>query len=483
MRSFMKSHYRSWGDKHLEKGLLGFLDDEFLVTPAIRESSLGEALCMRSDNDYDPNFSLGPPDLAHVSKYYGLNSLKYLSNDFLAPRIDGEGDAYKRDDEGYVGFYHYLNGLNFSEKSDAVENYMRKTLGLYFSEERKYQWKSESPVDLANVKRDLTFTYCSYNIFTKYDFRAKYVIPTNRTNLDFKVHVSYQIIPKWRYTKDEKVFDYNAETIMHVPGKFWEELLVSEVLRLFMHLDNPLHQITGLMSYSNIISSKKSLALLASLLVRYLPESGILETRPSYGNDTGFTAKDKCNTTTSKYRNILIDCLIRVCGLDLSGQVGDFAINEIKSTGDREWDFVILRLLKTLSILNKEKEYIQLIHDHLEARDIYNTQLGLIILEQAKYLISKGIYEKALKLIKVSIRILPLDFDCWYMLAYCYTLMRNYKDALRIINSLPVSITSARKNSKIENVAGIKDFYTATFIERLNKKDAVIGEDLSLIHI
>lgn len=457
-----------------------------LITPCIREPYYGKSLGMRSNSQMtiSPDTCNGPPDLIHWGKYFGSRRSQFLNDDFISKKWKSNEEPNSKDEDGYVGFYYYANGISFNKNEDTIEDYICDLIGLEKKDD-EYRWKKDANVDLStNSKRDIVATYCTYNIFSKADLRSKFKIRTfgSSKNASVKIEKSYQVIPNSLDSRNRKVYSFSLQTIKNLSSAFWEELTVSEIVRLFGHLDNPDKQITGLVSYANLTSSKQVIIKSAKLLVKFLNKGSMTETDPAIGSITGTGGSGESNKKTNQYKNSIIDSLLRICHLETSGEVSDITINEIRRryyTGVEdvgEWDIVILKILKVQSGSNKESEYIRLIHKHLNSTNIHNTQLALILIEQVKFLISKKDYRTALKISKICIEILPLDFETWYNLALCYILVQDYPNALLVINSIPIILSQKLKNTDTDSVAGVKDIFIETFVDRLNYNEEVISE-------
>lgn len=458
-----------------------------LITPCIREQYYGQSLRMRSNcqMEFGQDSCNGPPDLIHYGKYFGSRSSQYLTNDFISRKFKTGNEEYSKDDDGYVGYYHYANGISIDRGESIIEDYILDSIGLEKVND-EYSWKKDVRIDFSGSgKRPLVIIFCAYNIFSKSDFRAKFKVSTIGSAKSYSVNIekTYQIIPNSVNSRNRKVYSLNNQTIRDLSSSFWEELAVSEIVRLFDHLDNPSKQITGLVSYNFLTMSKQALIKSVKLLVKYLSKGTMTETDPAVGSITGTGGNVDHSRKTNQYKNSLIDSLLRLCQLEAGGRIGEIAIREIKSkyyssaiSLAGEWDIIILKILKVLGGVNNETEYIRLIHEHVQSTNIHNTQLALILNEQVKYLISKKDYEKALKIAKFGIKILPLDFESWYDLALCYILVQDFRNALLVINSIPVIISQKQKNIDIDNVAGIKDLFLQTFVDRLNNNEEVISE-------
>lgn len=455
-----------------------------IITPHIREAYYGQTIGMRSNAQMeigsDP--SLGIPDLVHIGKYLGSKSYLYLHDDFNALRRRSGDDSNRKDDDGYVGFYHYENGIDFEGGEEAIENHICELLNLEKNGSDCY-WKDDKiPEHLAGLKREFVVTLCSYNLFARSDFRARYTIyPINQAKKKLvKIEKSYQIIPNAPDMRSRKVYNFSSHTLGDVHQNFWLGLTASGLIRLFVHLDDPGKQISGLVSLFGLVDTKENLLRSIKILVKFLPYGSATDINASYGAVTAGGDSENPKRT-NWYRNSIVDVLIRISQLDSTGGAARYAILEIKkkyyvNKTNGDFDYVILKLMQCQGNVENEKEFVHFIHDHLNAGNIYNTQLALILQEQVKYLVSKKKFGLALKVAKKCSTILPLDFDAWYNLALCYVLIKDYENALLTMNSMPIILNQKSKNIDIDHVSGIKDLYLSTLIERLNSNEEIISE-------
>ncbi|RCK65348.1 Chitin biosynthesis protein CHS6 [Candida viswanathii] len=373
-------------------------------TPKIREANFGEILGVRANLHQQ---DIGPPDLIHRSVYAGSKSALYNQDDFII-------DKLKKDDDGYIGYYHYVNGMTL----DNVESYVLELIELG-----------------APYRRDIIVTYCSFNIFHSADFRIKYVVH----HKDLLIDRTYQI---------------SGRAVKAVPESFKLELEASQIVRLFYHLDNPEHQTVGVANFADFIKTKAAVKQSINTLVKFLPKGYLTGTASLYGAATSCGDDRK----TNYYRNRLVDAIIRLDKLGGSEGVGE----HIAALYGDEFNYVVLRLIKD------ELEYVRLISASIGG-DLYTTQLALILVEQIKFLIARDQFQLALEIAKKTILILPLDYDCWFHLALCYILVKDFENALLIINALPIIINKHKTSRELP------DLFVDTFIERL-ETDEVISE-------
>lgn len=448
--------------------------------PSIRETHYGQTLGIRSkfQESVGLDYILGPPDLIHWGKYCGSRSTQFLHNDFTKDKIKHEGS---KDGDGYIGNYHYVNGLNLEKTIQDIEDYILAYVGIEKENDNYYFKKSTlSSERFFPSKREMVLTYCTYNAFNKSDFRTRFVIHMNGSlrRTPVLIDKSYQVIPNPHQIdqKPRKTFAFNSLTISELSTQFWEELKGSQIVRLFSQLDDPSSQLVGLVSYSSFVESKKDLLSSISILVGLLNKGFQTGSKIAYGLASSCGSKGDSTKKTSQYRNNLIDTIIRLCQIDLSGYTSEFAINEIKKshTQPSEWDYVVLKIYKIQRGSSMEKGFVELIYHHFKTNQVYSTQGGLILLEQLKFLLSKEKYSAALIIAQKCVSILLLDFESWYMLALCYILNQDYQRALSVINSLPLI---NHKNMGSETVSGVKDLFASTFVHRTNQNEEGISEN------
>ncbi|KAL6450404.1 CHS6 Chitin biosynthesis protein CHS6 [Candida maltosa Xu316] len=376
-------------------------------TPNIRENNFGEILGLRANLQSQ---DIGPSDLIHRSIYAGSKSALYNQEDFLL-------DKSKKDDDGYIGYYHFINGMKLAN----IEPYLTDLINHN-----------------APYKRDVIITYCTYNIFTKSDFRIKYVVH----HKDLSVDKTYQV----------------GNRVVKSPpdNQYLLELEASQIVRFFYYLDNPHFQKIGLVSFDNFVNSKNNIKESMDVLIKFLQKGHLSGTRAMYGAVTSCGDDKK----TNYYRNRLVDAIIRLDGL-----AGNNSSNNSELYGS-EFTYVMLMLCQ-----GDELGYVKLINDSIMNNDLYTTQSALILVEQVKFLISREQYAMALEIAKKTILILPLDYDCWFHLALTYILVKDFENALLVINSLPIII-----NKHTDPNDSSPDLFVDTFIERLELNEEVISE-------
>lgn len=477
------------------------------MPPSIREAYFGDAIGFRNTKDIAlAGLLAGPPDLCHVGKYVGSHTATFTSHDFGVT-----DDSRPNDDEGYIGYYHYVNGLDtqnleayvcllvgLSRTSSAAPSHVT---GLGGGEHAPRRRKSSTPIPLSTnssivdlghtpgtppttpgewffpkgedpPKREVVVTYCAYNVFGRADFRARFVVyPAKKGPV--QVDALYQIVGAMR------THLFNSNTVHELPPLFWDELKASQLVRLFQHRDNQQDAVAGLCLYSDFIYSAPALIHLAFTLVRQLPRGSMVGSEVGWGTST--TCGNGGDRKTLFYRNYIVDSLVRLVQLDLLGHVSRFVVSEIAAQypQDSPFDWVVLQIYKATNGENTEAAFLGLIHKHLLTQPLFTTQLGLVLLEQVHFLLTKGNYRLALQMCQKCILILPLDYDCWHTLMLCYLLNGDLRGALMMLNSLPVVLANKqftkRKPGEIV-VSNTRDLYMQTFLKRMGGDSETISE-------
>lgn len=413
--------------------------------------------------NYVSTNALGPPDLLHYGIYAGVRSSLFKDDDFV-PAVDMQD----KDDDGYVGYYHFVNGLNHATNSyHAIENYIFSAIGIEWRNP-DYHWILNFELD---SKREVVVTYCSYNIFGRCDLRIKYVIScVSLSKKTVLIDKSFQIIPN-DGSKVTSSFNLNK-----LSPTIWDELNCSLLIRLFIQLDRPSYQLPGLVSLNEFTGSTKLVESCIILLIKNLQKGYLTDSDPFYGPTSGCVDRNKSIIRTSVYRNRLVDTLLRLCdsgGFKDNNRLINLATSEItKINKYGDWNFVKLKLLKLSDSGDKQIEFVNLCHEALSDLGIFTTQSCLILLEQVKFLISRKDYSSALKIATTTIKILPLDFECWFYVAMCYALLEDYERGLMTMNSFPMALTG----NNVNIVSGIFDEFSATFMQKFNTNLEPISE-------
>lgn len=436
------------------------------TVPWIREATLGQNLGNRAKALADQKtLTLGPADLIHWARQYGERSSHFLKNDFSPI---SEADP-ARDQDGYVGFFHFSNGLDLAQGTDSIEKQVLHSIGLRRNGE-SYIWAPKktlaSRLGLAQHKEGVV-TFCAYNCFQKLEFRARYIVTPSSKTQSVVVNSQYTITSK----VSKKLHTYVGEHCQEITLTFLRELAVLLLIRMLVGVDDPAHRLLGTVSHKTQLQGKEQLHNTIDLLVSYLPKGHLTGTRSHYGVACN-SGTDPAKTT--KYRNRLVDALVRVVLLDARGSATDLALEKIRAKfAAREFTAVEVRLLRAQHGSNNHQKFLSLVRDHL-AVDTDSTQAAILIGEQVRFLISQESFSVARQLAVRAVSMLPLDFDSWYNLCVCYILEKKYDDALQTLNSLPV-LLQTKKSYDGDCVDGIADTYVLTFMDRLSRGHIPIG--------
>lgn len=428
-----------------------------MTLPWIREATFGHTLGIRSNALSNMQASVstpGPADLVHWGRHYGEWSSTFSHNEFAPPTAIN----HSKEEDGYVGYFHFCNGIDYSNGPAAVEEYLLEAIGLEYTPEG-YVWSSTANVAPYGVynNKQMVVTLCAFNVFSREELRTRVIILIGKSRklpvtVDCLYNVTSQLL--------KKLHNYTRATVLELRSSFWPELAVSSIVRLFYSGDDPSHQLCGTVSIPIQVQSKDSIMSAVDRLVNLLPKGHLTGHRESIGvpSATGTGIK------VLRYRNRLVDALKRLVLLDLSGEMGYHAISQIKSSYGMEFDYVVCQLYRAQHNKNNDQQFLSLVHKHFD-HDVNLTQAALLMLEQVRFLVAKGHYSMALTIATKAVSLLPLDFDAWYHLALCYIMERKFDQALQTINSLPVVFTKLRLAE--DSVDEIYDSYAMCFMERM----------------
>lgn len=436
-----------------------------ITLPWIREAKFGHTLGIRSNvlsSLSNGSTRPGPADLVHWGRHYGERSSTFTHNEFAPPTTV----SHSKEEDGYVGYFHFCNGIDYTSGPAMVEEYLLKAIGLE-SRPDGYFWSSNTNVASYGVynNKQMVLTLCAYNIFGRQELRARLIILVAKSRklpvtVDCLYNVTSQLL--------KKLHNYNRYTVTELPESFWLELAVSSIVRLFYSGDDPSHQLCGTVSLPVQLQSKEVITNAVDRIIDLLPKGHLTGHRASMGAPTASGDGSK----VFRYKNRLVDALKRLVLLDLSGKIGDHAISRIETAYGKEFDYVICQLYRAQHNKNNDQQFLSLVHTHL-GQDSTLTQAALLMVEQVRFLVAKGHYSVALTIAARAVGILPLDFDAWYHLALCYIMERKFDQALQTINCLPVVFTKLRLAE--DSVDDVYDTYAMCFMERM-----VYGQGISM---
>lgn len=461
------------GPGHMTAPELSLLRPGLITCPWIRESNYSDTFLIRLrlfNTMLAP--SIGPSDLLNWNRYYGERLSKFTSNEFGS---EAQSDVPKRDADGYVGYYHFCNGIDYTKGAKSIERYVMESIGLTWNGDAYYR----SPLCLVGSsgttsEKPMILTHSVYNVFLKAEIRTRLNVNVPKgSNPSFKltkltrgapadVSCQYTIY----YLGEKRTIDYTSATINDVEQYFWDELAALSLIRLIMCTDDPSLQPCGTVNLPDMVIDRNSLKNLARILVSLIPRGSITGARESFGPpaSTGLGSGHLLKLTT--YRNHLVDTLVRLCSFDTSGDLADLAITQIQSLYGHDFDYVICQLLKTQHTRNNTSIFLSLLHDFFQL-ETQLCQAALLLIEQSQFLVGQGAVSQARYIAAQAVQISPLDFDAWHQLLLCYILERDFARALQTINLIELTFRTTIPDEF--DVNGTNDTYASRWAEHASK--------------
>lgn len=447
---------------------------ELLTCPWIRESNYSNTfqIRLRLLNYIHLHPSIGPSDLINWNRYYGERLSKFTTNEFGS---ESPLDAPKRDADGYVGYYHFCNGIDYTKGATSIERYVVESIGLVWNGEGYYR----GPLCLVGSvgttsEKPMILTHSVYNVFLKAEVRTRLNINVPKgSNPSYKLTKQAKGSPAdvscqytFHFLADERSIDHTSASVQEVDQLFWDELAALSLIRLVLCTDDPSQQLCGTVNLPDLVMDPQSLMESIRILVSLIPRGNVTGTRESFGSvaSTGLGSSHLLKLTT--YRNHLVDTLVRVCSIDTSGALADIAIAQIASLYGHDFDYVICQLLKTQHTRNNTTSLLTLLHDYFEL-ETQLCQAALLLVEQSQFLVGQGSVNHARYIAAQAVQVLPLDFDCWYQLLLCYILERDFTRALETINL--ICITFRSNVVSVFDVNGTFDTYASRWAEHTAK--------------
>ncbi|KAH3688717.1 hypothetical protein WICPIJ_000317 [Wickerhamomyces pijperi] len=340
-----------------------FLEDRFGASIG------GRAASLRQFHD------IGTPDLLHISKY-----------NKILKKEDGE--------------YHYLTGVDMSNEVAAIA-YI-STLNFKYC-------------NFNHERHPTSFTYCSYNAFSKEDVRVKKEFPGSGYSL--------QTVPS----------DPTKPSIDQISQRTWDELFVSSIVRaVIIGLDDE-RKLPSLVEKSIFLSINSTKNMIKQL-VRFIDRGHLLGASEDVAKP-------------SVFENYLLDTLYTI--VEVSGLV-DYAVSEIRSLSTIKYDLSLI-IVKILLANDRENEAVQELHKAIKK----NPRDQFLLNQQAKFLIRKASIDLAIEVAKRSTMIDPYGFEGWYLLSKAYFYKREYAQALltlnnaQLVSSRPKDIISVNPKDKL----------------------------------
>ncbi|GME99527.1 unnamed protein product [[Candida] boidinii] len=252
-------------------------------------------------------------------------------------------------------------------------------------------------------------TYCVYNCFSKGDLRIRYQFPgTPQPTVQF-------------FPSNSKK---NMINIENSKSELWIESYVSGIIRSILFGDDISRQLPGMCKF-NPFTSTNSAKEAVKLLVKYIPK-GILVGCSDLINQPSLI----CNN--------LIDSLIELLKITELYELAINSIYELEEFNQNE-QYQIL-IVKIMILQGEQLKAVEIMYKYLK---LYPRD-GLMLNEQAKYLLSKNRSDLALIPSKRSVESLPGEFECWSTLVECYIMLKDYSNALLSLNSCPMYSTKKK---------------------------------------
>lgn len=466
-----------------------------IAVPWIEEELLGQLLALRASAVAGLGDGvLGPPDLVHMARH-------------------------DSDSSESPGMFHCVNGIDYSRGEAAVEDYVLAVAGVirhdggYFLPQAGGKWslwekreratngaKGEKKTDGGDLFRAgarlVVVTLCTYNVFARAEVRVRFEMRVGaraKTGRPVAVHREYSV--KTRQKVRTGALDAPA----------WGELAVATLVRCFCGVDDPARLVCGTVSLAAQVCSARALRAALERGVRLLPRGHLTGMRAGFGGVTallkeqdktvksgGKSVKDgvkdgnvshRATPSTSsiasdqpdrdsdqsdrtlRYRNRLVDTLVRLVQLDSSGRAAARAADLVRSIHGDAFSVVEARLLRAQHSASNDQRFLALAHSHVLASP-WLAQSALLVVEQVRFLISRGALDPALALAARAVRMLPLDFDCWYHLALCHAVRGNLPDAVRTLAQLPVLFARTQQE-------GVDGFPDVVFLREQAAKNGV----------
>lgn len=421
-----------------------------ITCPWIREAIYANTFHIRLKllSQFATKSSIGPLDLVTWSRYYGERSSKFTLNEFGSYSLP---DGHNKEADGYVGYYHFCNGIDYSEGEKSIERYVAGSIGLVWSDNTYFRGpRCLISLSGCSLDKPMILSLCAYNLFSRAELRARFLIVapkgTNPSMRRFKlrkfdspveVRAQYSVY----FAAEQRMVEYSAHSIQNIESFFWLELAALSLIRSVHSADDPSLQLCGTVNLPDMLLDLQKLNNSIRILIKLLPKGHISGTRDAYGSTTLAGLGTGLLLKLTTYRNYLLDTLIRIVLLDISGSAADSAIALILLLYQHNFDYVICQLLKTQHTKNNTPAFMALLHEYFSL-DSLLCQAALLLIEQCRFLIGQGSTTNAKYVAVRAVAILPLDFDSWYHLALCYILEQDFVRALDTINSLCVVLAS-----------------------------------------
>ncbi|OBA21082.1 hypothetical protein METBIDRAFT_42512 [Metschnikowia bicuspidata var. bicuspidata NRRL YB-4993] len=406
---------------------------------------------------------LGPADVVHWGRHYGEKSARFTHNAF-EPAANG---LRSKEEDGYVGYFHHVNGVDYVGGAAAALEYLAGAVGLVRSE-NGYLWRAGVDVGSLGTYHDkpMVVTLCAYNTFARAELRVRLevAVPRSRRSpvpVDALYTIYSHVLKKLRV--------YTGASVHEVGAAFWTELAALALTRLVLATDDASRRLCGTVNLPGLASTPERLAGAVLLLVALLPKGHLAGARPRFGPPSTCGAD---LVSTARFRNHVVDALVRLVALDSSGRTAARALDELVRLHGRQFDVVACQLLKADASRNNDLRFLRMVHEHVATHGRQLCQAALMLVEQARFLLARHAHALAIPVAADAVALLPLDFDAWHTLALCYVMAGQHGRALETINAFPVAFPPLAP-AQPAAVDGVLDSFATTYMERAQHNQGV----------
>ncbi|CDK25836.1 unnamed protein product [Kuraishia capsulata CBS 1993] len=300
---------------------------------------------------------------------------------------------YHKSTNSDSGAYHYVTGLDVSATAAPI---------AYLTTVQLSNTKTKTSSSASASAHPQVGTYCAYNCFSKGDLRIRMEFPGAVATTQF-------------------IYADRKKNTVHgdLKSSIWQETTASCLIRSVLLGDDIARQLPGMVKF-NPIASTHSAKTAVEVLVRHLPKGPLCGASDIHQKPT-------------LLQNHLVDALTRLVSLTNLQQFAIDQIDALSASGQIPDEFRLLKV-KLLFSQNSEVEAVKEMHEGL----IQNPRDGLLLNEQAKYLLSKGRPDLALIPATRAVESLPAEFDCWATLVEVHFFKLDYSSALLALNSCPM---------------------------------------------
>lgn len=325
---------------------------------------------------------------------------------------------------GDRGFYHHVHGIDYALGAAAVQSYALGAAGVELDQDG--YCAGAGFVHGSTVSSLVVITVCSYNALARTEVRARFEITPEKLGRSRRVAV------RARYSVASRA---RVRTCAgdEIEPEVWAELATCTLVRAFTAADDVGRPLAVCLPHQT--RTKPALTSAIERAVAQLPRGHLLGARTGLGSASDCDRGD--TTPTTRYRNRLIDSLVRLVRMDPLGRAAARAADAVRAQHGAAFVAVESRLLSAQHAAPSAQRFVALAHAAVAATP-WLTQTAVVLVQQVRFLMARGAYAAAERVALRAVRMLPLDFDCWWHLALCYMAQGDAEAAVVTMNSLPV---------------------------------------------